>query len=267
MSASIAIVEAGWSSTVQDRGRAGMAHIGVPPAGAVDPRAAALVNRLVGNHERAAVLETCGGLTIRADSAVLVASSRHATPTSLAASATLTVPVGGGRLWHYVAVRGGIDVAPVLGSRSSDTLSALGPEPLRSGQHLAIGPDPATEMSADLAPVPELSMTARVSHGPRTDWFSPSWVGHLTGTDWIVASTSRIGVRLTGGTIERIDRGELPSEGLVRGAIQVPPDGEPVMMSADHPTTGGYPVVAVVHPDDVVIVAQRSTGQSIRFRM
>jgi allophanate hydrolase subunit 2 len=83
---------------------------------------------------------------------------------------------------------------------------------------------------------------------------------------WTITNTSRVGVRLRGGSIERATSDELPSEGLVRGAIQVPPGGEPVMMLADHPTTGGYPVIAVVHPDDVAIVAQHSAGASIRFR-
>ena len=81
-----------------------------------------------------------------------------------------------------------------------------------------------------------------------------------------MTTTSRVGVRLRGGTIDRVDDRELPSEGLVRGAIQVPPGGEPVVMLADHPTTGGYPVIAVVHPDDVAIVAQHSAGSAITFR-
>lgn len=261
------VVRAGLASTVQDRGRPGFAHLGVPPAGAVDPDLAALVNRLVGNPESAAVIETCGDLAVEATGAVLVATSTEGAARSIAAGGRVHLPTGHGRLWHYIAVRGGVDVAPVLGSRSTDTLSGLGPAPIAAGDRLGIGADPGTPIDAAAhAPLRPLPPAARITAGPRVNWFVDGSFERLMQSPWTVTAASRIGVRLTGIAIERERTGELPSEGLVRGAIQVPPDGRPVMMLADHPTTGGYPVLAVVHPDDVMVVAQRSVGDRLHFR-
>ena len=264
---SVLVIQAGFASTFQDAGRRGLAHLGVPASGAVDVGLAALVNRLVGNAPGAAVIETCGGLVLRAERPLLLATSAEAAPRSLGAGDELTVRVGGDRLWQYVAVRGGFEVDLVLGSRSTDTLSGLGPAPLSAGDLLSIGDDPGTPIDADHAPLRPLATLARVSAGPRLDWFTPDALDVLVGSPWTVSATSRVGVRLAGPGIDRLITSELPSEGLVRGAIQVPPDGHPVMMLADHPTTGGYPVLAVVHPDDVVVVAQTSAGGRVRFRM
>lgn len=260
------VIDAGMASTVQDRGRAGHAHLGVPPSGAVDPALAALVNRLVGNPEDAAVIETCGGLRLEVGDAALVATTLEAVPRSTRAGATIAVPPGHGRVWHYVAVRGGFAVEPVLGSRSTDTLSGLGPAPLAAGDVLPVGPDPGTPFEPGHAPLRPLSGTARVVPGPRSDWFEQSAIVTFASHEWRITAASRVGVRLAGARLKRTVTVELPSEGLVRGAIQVPPDGDPVMMLADHPTTGGYPVVAVVHPDDVAEVAQTPAGQRVRFR-
>ena len=264
----IQIASAGLATTVQDQGRAGLAHLGVPRSGMVDPALGALVNRLVGNDPTAAVIETCGGLTLIARTVALIATSAELAPRSLRPGDRVTVAPGtAGRLWHYIAVRGGIDVHPVLGSRSADVLSALGPAALVDGDELAVGPDPGTPIDTDVAPLAALGDRARCSIGPRADWFIDGWETAFTSAAWTITTSSRVGVRLTGVQIERVIRHELPSEGLVRGAIQVPPDGDPVMMLADHPTTGGYPVIAVVHPDDVAIVAQHSAGTQIRFSM
>ncbi len=172
-----------------------------------------------------------------------------------------------GRLWHYVAVSGGFVVPSVLGSGSTDTLSGLGPEPLRAGQRIPVSVAVDGYGAADHAPLRELGHVVRLLPGPRRNWFTAESWQSLLDSSWTVTATSRIGVRLRGGSIERTVRHELPSEGLVRGAIQVPPDGEPVVMSADHPTTGGYPVIAVVHPDDLATLAQHSAGTSVRFRV
>lgn len=263
----LVVVEPGLASTVQDAGRPGFAHLGVPASGVVDPGLAALVNRLVGNDADAAVVETCGNLTLRAERPVLVATTTEGAPRSLQAGDTITVAPGGDRLWHYVAVRGGVDVPRVLGSRSTDTLSGLGPPVLAAGDRLPVGADPGTVIVTDHAPLRAVADRARVSHGPRVDWFATDALGVLVASTWTVSATSRVGVRLGGPGIDRRVIRELPSEGLVRGAIQVPPDGNPVMMLADHPTTGGYPVLAVVHPDDVVVVAQTSAGHRVRFRL
>ena len=259
------LVDIGWSTTIQDRGRPGLAHLGVPTAGAVDPALAALVNRLVGNDEGAAVLETAGGLVVRATGPVLVASTADLAPHALTAGEQLRVPVDTERTWSYLAVRGGIAVAPVLGSRAHDTLSGIGPSPIETGMTLPVGEDPATPVSVDVAPHPPRPERFRLWRGPRADWFDESASAHLTASVWTVETVSRVGLRLTGSAGRRVVTDELASEGLVAGAIQVPHDGQPVVMLADHPTTGGYPVIAVVDPDDLAALAQRRIGSTVRF--
>jgi biotin-dependent carboxylase-like uncharacterized protein len=263
---SVLVVQPGVASTVQDTGRPGYAHLGVPRSGAVDLALAGLVNRLVGNPADAAVIETCGPLVLRAERSLLVATSTESAPISVHRGASVVVRPGGDRCWHYVAVRGGFAVEPELGSRSTDTLASLGPAPLAAGDRLPVGDDPGSPVDTDHAPLRPLAERARISAGPRLDWFAPDALDVLAGLPWTVTAISRVGVRLAGAGIHRVIARELPSEGLVRGAIQVPPDGNPVMMLADHPTTGGYPVLAVVHPDDVAVVAQTSAGGRVRFR-
>lgn len=261
------VVRSGIATTFQDRGRAGLAQIGVGAAGAIDLGLSALVNRLVGNEPAAAVIETCGGLELVATAPVVVASSAHLAPMHLQVGERIVIRAGArGRLWHYVAVRGGFAVEPVLGSVSRDTLAGLGPEPLTEGQPLGARATSTEFAIVDHTPLPELDSVVRILPGPRRHWFSDaSWDGFLS-NPWTVITTSRVGARLAGGPVERVVDGELPSEGLVRGAIQVPPGGEPVVMLADHPTTGGYPVIAVVHPDDLATLAQHSAGSRVRFR-
>lgn len=262
----LTIVEPGWGTTIQDLGRPGFAHLGVSPGGMVDPAIGALVNRLVGNGDGAALLETCGGLVIRAERPLLVATSREAAPFALAAGATYEV-VPGERLWQYLAVRGGLLADAVLGSVSTDTLAGLGPGPPHAGDSLAVGADPRSELTTDVAPLAPLGHVARVTPGPRADWFASSWRHDLAAAQLTVTDVNRVGVRLAGVRLARSRHEELPSEGLVRGAVQAPPGGELVMMLADHPTTGGYPVVAVVHPDDVATVAHHRPGTTLRLRI
>lgn len=260
----IEVVDAGLLTTVQDRGRAGWAHIGVPRSGAVDPALAAVVNRLVGNDGGAPSLETVGGLAIRAVTPVTIASDVEPVARTLGAGEIARVP-SGGRPWHYLAVRGGIAVEPVLDSCSTDTLSGLGPAALQAGDRLAVAPEPRSAPHGETVPTRHGEPRARLLPGPRADWFDGDVVRSMAHVAWRVTSSSRVGVRLSGGSLRRTVDAELPSEGLVRGAIQVPPDGDPIMMLADHPTTGGYPVVAVVHPDDVAAVAQAAAGDTVRF--
>lgn len=265
MSAAIEIVESGIASTIQDRGRAGYAHLGVPPSGAVDPRLASLTNRLVGNDEAAAVIETCGGLVVRFTGAALIAASSELAPTSIAAGDTYRVAADPACLWQYLAVRGGIDVSEMLGSRATDTLAGLGPAPLGAGDVLPIGDEPESPLTVDHAPGRRQRDLVRIGPGPRLDWFDAGSFERFVGATWTVTDSSRVGVRLSGVRLTRHITRDLPSEGLVRGAIQVPPDSDPVMLLADHPTTGGYPVIAVVDPDDVAAVAQTPPGGSVRF--
>jgi biotin-dependent carboxylase-like uncharacterized protein len=178
----------------------------------------------------------------------------------------LGTPAAG--LRSYVAVRGGVAVAATLGSRSTDVLGRLGPAPLAPGQELPVGPEPATLPAADQVPLrpPSDPAVLRIRLGPRHDWFTPEALAVLRTATWSVRSQSdRVGVRLDGPPLTRSRHGELASEGLVSGAVQVPPDGRPLVFLADHPTTGGYPVVAVVVSADRDAIGQLRPGQGVRF--
>jgi allophanate hydrolase subunit 2 len=159
----------------------------------------------------------------------------------------------------YVAVRGGVSVDGV----SVDGVSVDGVSV--DGEHLHIGADPGTAASVVAAARRELTGTVRVWPGPRVDWFADGSFEQLCRAIWSVTTTSRVGVRLVGSPLARRREGELPSEGIVEGAVQVPPDGQPIVMLADHPTTGGYPVIAVVDPKDLAEAAQAAPGTTLRF--
>jgi biotin-dependent carboxylase-like uncharacterized protein len=279
----LGVLAAGPLATVQDAGRPGWAAIGVPRSGAADAASAALANRLVGNDPAAAVVEvTAGGLRIRAERTLLVAVTGAPAPVTVdgrpapvnapftvAAGAVLALGLPRAGLRSYLAVRGGVDVPPVLGSRSTDTLSGLGPAPLRPGDRLPVGDLAADEPTVDVAPVapPAPSPVLRLLPGPRRDWLSPEAWAALTGGPWTVSADSdRVGLRLAGPRLARARDDELPSEGLVAGAVQVPPDGAPVLFLADHPVTGGYPVLAVVVTADLPAAAQLRPGDRLRFR-
>jgi biotin-dependent carboxylase-like uncharacterized protein len=280
----LTVLASGPLATVQDEGRRGWASIGVTTSGAADRSAAALANRLVGNEPAAAVVEaTAGGLRVRAERTVLVAltgapapvrvdgrAAPFDAPFTLAAGRLLELgmpPVG---LRTYLAVRGGVDVPAVLGSRSTDTLSGLGPAPLRPGTPLPVGTLAAAEPVVDVAPVrpPSSRPVLHVLPGPRRDWLQPAAWDALVTRDWAVtADSNRVGLRLAGPRLERARTDELPSEGLVPGAVQVPPDGAPVLFLTDHPVTGGYPVLAVVTSADLPTAAQLRPGDTVGFRV
>jgi biotin-dependent carboxylase-like uncharacterized protein len=279
----LTVLAPGPLTTVQDAGRPGWASIGVPRSGAADRWSADLANRLVGNAPDAAVLEvTAGGLRLRAERAVLVAVTGAPAPVGIDGrrgplNAPVTVPAGSvlslgvppTGLRSYVAVRGGIDVPPVLGSRSTDTLSGLGPAPLGVGDRVPVGGLAADEPVVDIAAVATLSgaPVLAVLPGPRRSWLEPAAWTALTTRPWTVtADSNRVGLRLAGPRLARVRDDELPSEGLMPGAIQVPTDGAPVLFLADHPVTGGYPVLAVVVTADLPAAAQVRPGDTVRFR-
>jgi KipI family sensor histidine kinase inhibitor len=265
----IRVIRAGISTSFQDRGRPGYAALGLPRSGAVDGTARDLVNRLVGNPADAAVVETAGGLAVEATAPVVVADSATGAVRTLAAGEQLMVDPAVGELYGYLSVRGGFDVEPVLGSRSWDSLSRLGPSFPGPGSGLRVGADPGTDLATDLAPHALRSRAIRLWAGPRLDWFVDGAFERLLGAVWTVTGdVSRVGVRLSGPALSRhAERGgELPSEGLVSGAIQVPPDGQPVVMLSDHPTTGGYPVIGVVDDRDLAAIAQARPGSTVSFR-
>lgn len=278
----VSVVRAGALTTVQDTGRAGYAHLGVPRSGALDRPAAALVNRLVGNAPGAAVLETTlNGCALRPRCAMTVAVGGAPCPVRVdghpaAWGAPVVVPAGSvldvgaavRGVRSYVAIAGGVAVEPVLGSRSTDLLSGLGPAPLADGAVLPLGNASSARARVDVVPQPgpPTELVLRVGEGPRRDWFTAAGLRTFTTRAYRVSSASnRIGLRTEGPSLERAVDGELPSEGMVLGAVQVPPDGRPLVFLADHPTTGGYPVVAVVREEDLAAAAQAAPGTSVRF--
>ncbi|HVU92654.1 MAG TPA: biotin-dependent carboxyltransferase family protein [Jatrophihabitans sp.] len=269
----IEIVAPGPLATVQDAGRPGYAALGVPRSGAFDRAALALANRLVGNGEDAAGVEiTYGGLRVRCLVPLTVAltgapcpgAPDWGTPVTLPAGAEVRLGPPPAGVRSYLAVRGGIAVPPVLGSRSTDTLSGLGPALLAAGDRLPVGV-PAGPVSGASAAGRSAPERLPAVFGPRDDWFAPSARELLGSAQWVVrAESDRVGIRLAGPALERVRPGELPSEPVLPGAVQVPPDGRPIVFGPDAPVTGGYPVIAVV--PDVSLLAQLRPGDVVRFR-
>jgi biotin-dependent carboxylase-like uncharacterized protein len=267
----IQVVSPGLLTTVQDLGRRGWAHAGVPPSGAADPESLELGNRMVGNGPGTAGLEaTLIGPRLRFTTRTLVALTgavREPRAVEIEAGAELDVGHLADGARAYICVRGGIDVEPVLGSRSTDLLTGLGPAPLRAGDVLAVGPEPAASPSP-VRPDPLDARALRLVPGPRADWFEESALTTLTTGDWrVTPAANRVGIRLGGPTLERARNDELLSEGLVTGALQVPPNGRPILLLNDHPTTGGYPVIAVVVHEDLPRAGQLRPGDAVRFQI
>jgi biotin-dependent carboxylase-like uncharacterized protein len=275
----LTVLATGPLTTVQDAGRPGQGALGIGRSGACDRAAARLANRLLGNDPDAALLEvTLGGLALRAGTDLVVVttgarcagSPAHDAPVLLPAGTDLRLGLPQTGLRTYVGVRGGIAVDPVLGSRSTDLLSGLGPPVVSAGDVLPVGSPTHGMPGVDVAPTadpPGGEVGVRVLPGPRADWFAPGAAAALTGSPWTVTDESnRIGLRLSGPRLERARDGELASEGMVRGALQVPPSGQPVLFLADAPVTGGYPVLGYVTDDDVDRCGQLRPGQTLRFR-
>jgi biotin-dependent carboxylase-like uncharacterized protein len=278
------VVRAGALTTVQDLGRPGHAHLGVPHSGALDRAAHRLANRLLGNPETTATLETtltgCAVRALRPVLAVVTGAPCRVTvdgrpaawgqPVPVPAGAVLDVGAATHGVRSYVGFAGGVEAEEVLGSRATDLLSGLGPAPLRDGDTLALGavPPRGRPAAADAAPwvAPPRELVLPVTLGPRDDWFTPHGLRTLfTGDYRVSAASNRIGLRLEGPALARARDGELASEGMVLGAVQVPPEGLPVIFLSDHPTTGGYPVVGVVHPSALDAMAQARPGTPVRF--
>ena len=277
------ILRTGPLALVEDLGRTGMAHLGVTRSGAADRRSHTLANRLVANpDDRAPVEVMFGGFSARVrggdiDVAVTGAdtdptvngkpfgtnSIHHVRDGEVI---SLGSPYAG--LRSYLAVRGGVDVEPVLGSRSYDVMSAIGPRPLQAGDILPVGSHTDDYPELDQAPVASIEgrlLDLRVLPGPRDDWFvDPDALVHNV---WVASDRSdRVGMRLTGTPMRYRDPDrQLPSEGATRGAIQVPPNGLPVILGPDHPVTGGYPVAGVLVDADIDKVAQIRPGQTVRL--
>jgi len=277
------ILDAGAMTTVQDRGRPHRAALGVARSGALDGGALRTANRLVGNDDGAAGLEILlGGFRARAETdtwvcvtgaLVEVRVGRRPvdlyTPLLVPAGSELSIGSARVGLRSYLAVRGGVEGAAVMGSRAHDSLAGLGPAPLRAGDLVRAGVPASAIPPVDVFPwtVPPSTIDVALAEGPRADWFAPRALATLLAEPWTVsADLDRVGIRLDGPVLERIRPGELPSEGMTPGALQVPPHGRPVVLLADGPVTGGYPVIAVATEAGTSALAQARPGDTVRFR-
>lgn len=293
-STSIKVTAAPMPALVQDLGRFGQTGQGVSSAGALDQGAFRAANRIVGNPVGAACLEIAlGGFSFEisgpgvmaltgapcpvaiqdAKGRVTEASSYQ--PISLEAGDRVTLGFAARGARSYLAFRGGIHVVPVLGSASTDTLAVVGPEPVGLGAVLAIGtserslsPVSLTEAPAFDCPAPGEIVTLDVVMGPRSDWFTEHGIDTLSSQVFeVTPQSNRVGIRLSGAEpLERKDKAELPSEGTATGAIQVPHSGQPVLFLADHPLTGGYPVIGTVAEYHLDLAGQIPVNAKIQFR-
>lgn len=272
----VRVLEAGPLTTIQDRGRFGYGHLGVPRAGALDSVAAGRANLAVGNDLERAVLEILLGpfeIEVLAAMAVAVTGAQcgvrvNGRPTAAGAALSLRegdrlrIDVATTGIRIYLAFAGGIEVPAVLGSRSTDTVAWVGPARIAGGEVLPVGERQGSPRNAGPVLPPRQDVVLRYRPGPRDGWFAAGPDGAYR----VSPDSDRMGLRLRGEPLRRTREGELLSEGVVLGGIQVPPDGQPVVFLNDHPTTGGYPVVGVVVPDDLPACGQLAPGATVRFQ-
>ncbi|WP_347484266.1 carboxyltransferase domain-containing protein [Vandammella animalimorsus] len=293
----------GLQTLLQDGGRSGQTALGVGRSGALDGWAMRAANRCVGNPPGTPVLENLLGqmVLVATGPAVLAVtgadvplrirsadgrSRQAATGCALALNAGDELQLGSPRAGArcYVAVRGGLQAPLVLGSAATDTLAGIGPEPLAAGARLpllsagALGPLQAVDAdgltwgaAARALPQPGQTVVLDVLPGPRADWFGPQALQLLQGQPWqVTPQSNRVGMRLAGAKpLQRAPQWagqELPSEATVAGALQVPASGQPVLFLADHPLTGGYPVLAVLASHHLDLAAQIPADVQLRFR-
>ena len=285
---SVEVVETGPQLLMQDLGRFSLAHQGVSASGAADRSALAEANAAVGNPAGEAALELAGGgATLRFHGHAVIAvtgAQVEATvadmplvqgqPFAVDDGDELRVGFPARGLRVVIGIRGGTAVPEVLGSKSSDTLSGIGPAPLRAGDRIPLHGPSASITPVALAPFPPRELPAsgsltqlRIMLGPRDDWFTPSALRTLLDQEWeVTGNSNRVGIRLAGATaLTRKHGDELDSEGVVAGAIQVPTDGQPVIFMTDHPLTGGYPVIGAVAGDDLDTLGQLPPGARVQF--
>ena len=288
----LVVLQPGLLTTVQDLGRSGLAQFGVTPGGAADRSAAILGNRLLGNDPGAATLEcTLAGPRLQFPQGAIVALTGADLgwtldglvapcwqPLAIAPGGTLAVapmPVGAG-VRGYVCVAGGIAVPEVLGSRSTALVGAFGGHEgraLRTGDALPLGPapaDPVAILRRRLAGPPPViadgAATVRVTAGPQASRFTLAGLAAFLGGTYVVSARSdRQGVRLQGPEIAHRVGPDIVSEGITRGAVQVPGDGQPIVLLGARQTVGGYTKIATVIGADIDLLAQRRPGDRLRF--
>lgn len=288
----LTIIATGLQTLLQDFGRKGQSALGISGSGAMDKSALRSANRIVGNAIDEAALEiTQGGFKAQANKSLLVAVTGASCeieitttdnikylapqyhPIHLAQGDIIRLGKTTAGVRSYLAMRGGLDVSPILGSCSFDTLAQVGPAPLVNGQTLAVKslqPNTALSLSESpnfAYPAADDVVVLDIVLGPRTDWFTSQAVEVLTSQLWqVTAASNRIGLRLLGDTaIEREKHQELPSEGTCIGAIQIPANGQPVLFLNDHPLTGGYPVIGAVCEYHLDLAGQIPVNAKIQF--
>ena len=287
----IRIIEPGLLSTVQDRGRFGHSAAGVGPAGAADTLSLRTGNRLLGNDENAAAIEmTLRGATIAfEDDAVVCLAGGTApqakllrdgterplamwSPTPVRAGSTLAIGPISGASRAYLSIDGGVAAEPVLGSRSTHVPSAVGPPMLRKNTTLPLGEAVrgvlVAPIDASLRGAIErmlMRRTLRITPGTQHDRFSDASRDALVASEYTVSDhADRAGIRLNGPAIET-PGGSMRSEAVVTGAIQITPDGRPLVLFVDRPTTGGYPVIATAISADLPALGQVRSRETVRF--
>ena len=241
-------------------------HEGVPPGGPLVPELLARANAAVGNEEHGAGLELFGELTLAGTAGTLVASDDGVAVT-LGPRETWRVHGAEARV-RYVAVGGGLDVPRVLGGRGTLLGAALGGHEgraLRRGDVLGVG-EPGPLRQTPLRAAPDLEAAIRVVPGPDLERFDAGTLDVLLATEFRVdARSDRVGIRLIGPALRRVGDDLGASSPMLRGAIQVPASGAPIVLGPDHPTTGGYPVLAVVVVASLGALGARPVGAAVRF--
>lgn len=283
------VIRPGLLSTVQDLGRFGYLRFGLSATGPMDDHAFRWANLLVGNRLGEAALEMAffgpelealADLTVAltgADMQPMVDGTPVPMWTSFVLKKGQTLRLSGARegLYAYLAVAGGIEVPTVLGSKATDILGRIGGidgRPLRQGDVLRVGTPclpcrpPRNEIPRDLIPRYGREVRLRVVLGPQDDYFAEEGLqAFLEGKYLVTNQTDRMGARLQGPPIKHRQATEILSEGMMLGAVQVPPNGQPIVLFAGRQTVGGYTKIAVVISPDVRLAAQARPGSSVRF--
>lgn len=280
----LAVVRALGLVTIQDLGRPGRMHEALAPGGALVPELLIAANRAAGNPDGAPAIEVLGRLVVRAEAAIAIAHTAAvaaapaglgllagvledepplATPRALAAGDELEIDSAPRRV-AYLAVAGGVDAPLILGGRATQRSAGIGAA-LRAGDRLASLPASAAGVRLALPDV-DRSGPIAIIPGPDLDAFAPDALARLCAAPYRISPASdRVGTRLDGAAIPRA-RPDAASRPMVRGAIEVPPDGAPIVLGPEHPTTGGYPVIAVVAHVDLGRLFAVPPGHAVVFR-
>ena len=269
--------------TLQDQGRIGYANIAVPTSGAFDQKSHQLANRLIGNFPNACAIESLrGSFEFSTDSELVISATgapasvqvdgrEHEMFRSIFVPAGSVVSVSPGSLGMrtYLAIRGGIVGNQIMGSSSYDELSQIGTPPIKPGDKFSVENQVAGSITGDYIPGSVITglntVELEAMPAPRWSGFSNSDI-LFTSEYQVTSSVNRVGLRLSGPALVWNSESRLASEGVVTGAIQIPVDGMPLIFGPDHPTTGGYPVVAVVSRNSLDLLAQTAPGTVIRFK-